>query len=305
MFKSKSQWHCGRCSQCIDRRFAVSAMGLQRYDPEDDYESEVFVGARKDGPEKNMAADYVRHGLELCQRSERELATQFSAETSRAVRYEGKRSEAAAKIIATHKRHGVSVARVLEQTIAERASDLAKGTVAETSLLSMVIRKEYLNKAAKPASEERSGGLATGLTYSGIEHVFRAVLSEIGAPSRKRRVSARKKLHRRDLVIYAAIMLELKGLPYCNFLHDHGLRPKWFESGPSTYPKSYEKTGTWRKRAQDEKSRAAARLKLYPEPELRDALATYLPNEFEAITQRLNSRNSRGASAVVSQPAPS
>jgi 7-cyano-7-deazaguanine synthase in queuosine biosynthesis len=296
MFKAKSQWHCGRCSQCIDRRFAVSAAGLQRFDAKDDYESDVFLGARKNGPEKNMAADYVRHGLELCQRSERDLATQFSAETSRAVRHEGNRSEAASKIIAMHRRHGETVGRVLTETIAEKAADLAKGTVAETSLLSMVIRKEYLNRGVVPAIQP------SNLTYSGIKDVLRDVLSEIGASNWKRRTSARKKPKRRDTVIYAAIMLELRGLDYCCFLHNHGLKPKWFESGPSTYTKSYEVGRTWRKRLQDEKSRAGARLKMYPESELREALATHMPQEFQAITQRLNSRNSRSASAVVSRP---
>jgi hypothetical protein len=290
MFKSKSQWHCGRCSQCIDRRFAISAAGLQRFDAKDDYETDVFLGSRKNGPEKNMAADYVRHGLELCRRSERDLATQFSAETSRAVRYEGNRSEAASKIIAMHQRHGEAVARVLEHTIAEKAADLAKGTVAETSLLSMVIRKEYLTRTAVPAIQP------SGLTYSGIEDLLRTVLSEIGAPSRKRRISARKKPNRRDTIIYAAIMLQLKGSDYCDYLHSHGLKPKWFESGPSTYTKSYEVGSTWRKRVQDEKSRASTRFKMYPESELRGALVNYLPAEFEAIIRRLNSRNSRNAS---------
>jgi hypothetical protein len=97
MFKRKAQGHCGRCSQCIDRRVAIAAAGLLTSDPEGDYVSDVFVGPRKEGPEKNMAADFARHGIELFRRSESELATLFNAELSRAVRYEPKRSEAAEK----------------------------------------------------------------------------------------------------------------------------------------------------------------------------------------------------------------
>jgi hypothetical protein len=59
MFKPSTQWHCGTCSQCIDRRFAVLAAGLQQYDPTSDYQVDVFVGPRKDGPEKE-------HGCRLC-----------------------------------------------------------------------------------------------------------------------------------------------------------------------------------------------------------------------------------------------
>jgi hypothetical protein len=63
--------------------------------PEADYVSDVFVGPRKEGPEKIMAVDYARHGIELGRRSESELAALFKAELTRAVRYELKRSETA------------------------------------------------------------------------------------------------------------------------------------------------------------------------------------------------------------------
>ena len=69
-----------------------------------------------------MAVDYTRHGIELWQRSETELAAYFNAELSRAVRYEPKRSEAAERIISMHKRHGQVVTRVLKEKVAENAT---------------------------------------------------------------------------------------------------------------------------------------------------------------------------------------
>jgi len=65
MFKSRTQWHCGNCSQCIDRRFATVASGCSQYDRVTDYVSDVFTGPRKDRYQKNIAVDYVRHGVEL------------------------------------------------------------------------------------------------------------------------------------------------------------------------------------------------------------------------------------------------
>lgn len=35
-FQSKTQWHCGACSQCIDRRIAVFAAGQEENDPKID-----------------------------------------------------------------------------------------------------------------------------------------------------------------------------------------------------------------------------------------------------------------------------
>ena len=285
MFKSKTRWHCGKCSQCIDRRFGVIAAGVQEYDREDDYESDVFVGARAEGPEKNIAADYVRHGSELCQRSEQELMSQFSAELSRAVRYEPKRTEAATKIVRMHQRHGKAVACVLEKVIVERAADLANGTLPPTSLLAMFVRKDYLGC---PAS--------SGITTADVQKIAMAIVSQMGAPVRKKSRS-RKEPDRRNTVIYAAIMLEFRGPQYCDYLDSHGLRPKWRDSGPNTYRKSYDAGHPWRKKIQDEKSRAGARLKAYPESEARNALVAHLPDEFAAITEHLNSRNSRNASS--------
>lgn len=160
MFKSKSQWHCGSCSQCIDRRFAITAAGLLAYDSEADYVSDVFVGPRKDGPEKSMAVDYTRHGIELSQRSESELAALFNAELSRAVRYEPKRSEAAEKIISMHKRHGEIVSRVLQEKIVEQKAKLVEGTIDDSSLLALVIGKkhlEYQDQAAFAKGYDHSG----------------------------------------------------------------------------------------------------------------------------------------------------
>jgi Queuosine biosynthesis protein QueC len=73
MFQTKTQRHCGGCTQCIDRRFATLAAQVQSFDLSKDYVSDVFIGPRKDQLEKAIAIDYVRHGLELAQKSENEL----------------------------------------------------------------------------------------------------------------------------------------------------------------------------------------------------------------------------------------
>ena len=64
-FQSKTQWHCGACSQCIDRRIAVVAADVAAHDPEFDYACDVFSGERKERHEANVAVDFVRHASEL------------------------------------------------------------------------------------------------------------------------------------------------------------------------------------------------------------------------------------------------
>ena len=107
----------------------------------------------------------------------------------------------------------------------------------------------------------------------------------------------RRKLGKRDTVIFAAILMGLKGVRYCSFLQDHGLRPKWPDCGPATtYPKSYLSGDPSRKKVQDEKTRAKLHMNSYALSELATAFNTYLPEEFDQISPLLHSRNSPDAS---------
>jgi hypothetical protein len=274
MFKSKTQWHCGSCSQCIDRRFAITAAGLLAYDSDTDYVSDVFVGPRKDGPEKSMAVDFVRHGIELCRLSESELAARFNAELSRAVRYEPKRSEAAERLISMLKRHGEVV------KIAEQSEKLVKGTMDDSSLLALVIGRkhlEYQGQAAEAREEEHAGAaegqdgttadslvLLQNAASVNVEEIITSVLAKFGFPV-QRRAQKRGKLG----------------------------RPTWSDSGPVSYPKSYQTGEPWRKKVQDEKTRAKVRMSRYADSELADAFNIHFPDLFQKISGLLPTRATR------------
>jgi hypothetical protein len=46
---TKLHTHCGKCSQCIDRRFAILAAGAQEYDPAEAYGVDLLIGERAEG----------------------------------------------------------------------------------------------------------------------------------------------------------------------------------------------------------------------------------------------------------------
>lgn len=310
MFQTKTQRHCGRCTQCIDRRFAITAAGLLAQDSETDYVSDVFVGPRPDALEVAMAVDYTRHGIELGQRSETQLASIFNAELSRAVRYEPKRSDAAQKIIAMHQRHGEVVTRVLEQKVNENAAKLIHGSLDATSLLALVVGQKHLALSCQATAEASIGGagakngLATsafsvesGAAVARIEQTINILLSKFGGltPGRIKKKKKRKP-GKRDTVIFAAILMELKGMKYCAFLQKQGIKPKWSDPGPATYPLGYQAGEPWRKKVQDEKTRAKERMNRFADSELAEVFTFHLPEEFEELTSLLRSRNSRHAS---------
>ena len=47
--------HCGRCSQCLDRRFGTLAAGMADVDPEEMYDTDLLTGARVEDVDRTMA----------------------------------------------------------------------------------------------------------------------------------------------------------------------------------------------------------------------------------------------------------
>jgi 7-cyano-7-deazaguanine synthase in queuosine biosynthesis len=165
MFQSKTRWHCGTCSQCIDRRMAVIAAEVDQHDADHDYEIDVFRGPRKDGYEKNMAVDYVRHALELNRMTPEELAARFNRDLGRAVRFFSKRSEAAQQFIEMHQRHSEIVETVVVRQLQNNAGDLVAGKLAPSSLLALVAGQQHQipiwQRYANRITELLQGGLPT------------------------------------------------------------------------------------------------------------------------------------------------
>ena len=56
---TKLHTHCGKCSQCIDRRFAVMAAGLEAHDPEEMYKVDLLTSTRPEGEVRTMMEAYV------------------------------------------------------------------------------------------------------------------------------------------------------------------------------------------------------------------------------------------------------
>jgi hypothetical protein len=169
-FQSGSQWHCGTCSQCIDRRVAIVATGMSEYDPESDYVSDVFVGDRKPGYEQNMAVDYARHGLELWRMAEEELASNFSLELSRAAYPFEKRRDSVQRFIQMHKRHGDIVHHVLQAQIELNSARIISGDVASRSLIGVVMSKEHLISSWKRLANRICELLSAGIPIACQTH---------------------------------------------------------------------------------------------------------------------------------------
>lgn len=162
-FKPKTQWHCGTCSQCIDRRMAIIAANQTDYDPDHDYVANVFIGQRKEGYEQNMAVNYARHAIELNRMSEEEIAQRFNLELTRAARPFSNRRDVIDQLIDIHKRHGSSVSQVLQQQMRLYSSALLNGELEQTSMLGLIAGRKHLTSSWKRYAERITMLLQNGV----------------------------------------------------------------------------------------------------------------------------------------------
>jgi hypothetical protein len=113
--------HCGDCSQCIDRRFAVLAAGAERYDPAEGYEIDLVTGSREGGPSRTLLASY----LDVATRVGRMTADQFAArfgEVGRVLRFmPGTPGEALAAVFGLYQRHAGQVNGVVDRELTRAA----------------------------------------------------------------------------------------------------------------------------------------------------------------------------------------
>ncbi len=145
--------HCGRCYQCIDRRFAVLASGYGDYEPSEMYKVDLLTGARETPEERTMLESYIRTATEVAKMSEIEFFSHFG-EASRVFSYlEGTADENAAKIMDLHKRHAGQICDVIDGAIQNHVKEIREGTLPSTCLLILALPEPYRRSAETPAKE--------------------------------------------------------------------------------------------------------------------------------------------------------
>jgi 7-cyano-7-deazaguanine synthase in queuosine biosynthesis len=139
--ESKETHHCGVCSQCIDRRFAILAAGLEEHDRSGDYKTDVIAGERETPRNKTLALEWVRHAGRLADMSIMEFAQRFSSDLVRITSaYSDLTSnEVVEKCFNLHRIHGRTVQKTIEKEIEKRKKSLSRGEMPPTSLLALFI----------------------------------------------------------------------------------------------------------------------------------------------------------------------
>lgn len=185
---TKKHPHCGVCSQCIDRRFAVLAAGLGNMEASDRYGVDLLIGDRTHDRDVRMAAAYVKFFREFADVLKDKFLTQYPEITSALDHFsDTPRHEAADRIYEMYLRHHHDVMSVLNEAAEIHRLELTRGTLPSGSLMAMLYNQ---NRIAVSES-------------SNYQEEARAFMDRLSAPVCEFAVdaSACKILFRGDLVL--------------------------------------------------------------------------------------------------------
>jgi len=141
---TKLHTHCGRCSQCIDRRFGALAAGLTNdEDPEEMYKVDLLRGERPYGEDRAMAETFVQRAKKFNELDDINFFTQFP-EANRVIRHVGLTADAAAqRVLDLHRRHGKEVMGVLADGLRANVEDFQAGRLPNSCLLVLPVPDSY------------------------------------------------------------------------------------------------------------------------------------------------------------------
>ena len=153
--------HCGQCSQCIDRRFAVLAASQEHEDPAEAYKVDLFTDKRPAGPDREMALGYVRSASMVNRMEDTAFFARYG-EASRVVRHFSEPADVVAeRIFDLYRRHASAVCRVFDGAIASHLEALRQGDLPADSLLPLVV-SQYQGARFLPRSKRDAGTARRG-----------------------------------------------------------------------------------------------------------------------------------------------
>jgi hypothetical protein len=147
--------HCGECTQCLGRRFAVLSAGLEQHDPEHGYRVRLFVDERREGTRRALAVSYIELARGLDRLAPRDFLARFGVELSRALAdMPGRREDNLEQLFELHRRFGSQVMEVLAEAFRRHARELAEGKLPYHCLMRLAAAPDDMPGQVEQATVE-------------------------------------------------------------------------------------------------------------------------------------------------------
>ena len=142
--------HCGRCFQCIDRRFAAQSANAEKHDHRGLYTHDIITNDIGDYEAKTTAVDYIRQAISFADSSVDKFENEYLRDLAEILDYlpgKGSDSEKITKIWDLLKRHGTQVKLAINRM--RIIYDDISRPIAPNSILGIVSEREYLKPEVK------------------------------------------------------------------------------------------------------------------------------------------------------------
>lgn len=129
--------HCGGCSQCIDRRFAVIEAELERFDPITNYEIDLFKDELLEGEPRTIGVSYVRFAQGVGKIDADRLYDEYEELSACLDPNDPRFMEQALGIADMLKRHAEQTMGVVRMMVLRHADAIARHALDDHSLLQL------------------------------------------------------------------------------------------------------------------------------------------------------------------------
>lgn len=192
--QTKDQPHCGRCSQCISRKYATLASRFSDSDPGSLYKLDLLMGERLKDRDLTLVESFIRTATEIGSMNDLQVVEHYG-EVSRVLRHVHPLSadQVAEKIVELYRRHSSEVTKVMDEAIRAHASDIRAGRLPPTCAIILAVPESYRVTTSGPRTEtaKRPGGDAEV-----AKSLVPGVAAEGRAPGRKANVEANRSIAR-------------------------------------------------------------------------------------------------------------
>lgn len=149
---TEKQKHCGVCSQCIDRRFAVLAAGMGDHEPAENYMRDLLLADRSADDDLRMALSYVSFFQKVAATPKERFLVDFPEVVSALDRFSGlSTQDAGDHVYDLFQRHAKSVEEVITTAVSAHIGPLYRNELPSGSLLATCFSRGHIE--APPPSD--------------------------------------------------------------------------------------------------------------------------------------------------------
>jgi len=207
---TESQKHCGVCSQCIDRRFAVLAAGMEDHEPSANYMRDLLLGDRSADNDLRMALSYVSLFQRVAVTPKERFLVEFPEVISALDCFPGlSTGDAGDRVFNLFQRHAKAVEDVITAALAAHVRQLLRNELPAGSLLATCFTrghvevgpasdydaqtKAFVDRLSAPVLEFGVDEVAKRVHFHGGHHLDGANFRMVGALIRQFREAKAKR----------------------------------------------------------------------------------------------------------------